>query len=74
MALGAVSAPRKTWVPPVGMIITTGSPTSPAELYDVRHLPARVKHPPAVRPQKRLRRPQRMLQSLPEHGPERTRP
>ena len=34
MALGAVSAPRKTWEPPVGMIITTGSPTSPAELYD----------------------------------------
>lgn len=34
MALGAVSTPSKTWVPPVGMIITTGSPTSPAELYD----------------------------------------
>lgn len=34
MALGAVSTPSKTWVPPVGMIITTGSPTSPAALYD----------------------------------------
>lgn len=34
MALGAVSTPSKTWVPPVGMIITTGSPTSPAEIYD----------------------------------------
>lgn len=34
MALGAVSTPSKTWVPPVGMIITTGSPISPAELYD----------------------------------------
>ena len=34
MALGAVSTPSKTWVPPVGMIITIGSPISPAELYD----------------------------------------
>lgn len=34
MALGAVSTPSKTWVPPVGMIITTGSTTSPAALYD----------------------------------------
>lgn len=33
MAVGAVSVPSKTWVPPVGMILTTGSPTSPAELY-----------------------------------------
>lgn len=34
MAVGAVSVPSKTWVPPVGMILTTGSPTSPAALYD----------------------------------------
>lgn len=34
MAVGAVSVPSKTWVPPVGIIITTGSPTSPAALYD----------------------------------------
>lgn len=34
MALGAVSTPSKTWVPPVGMIITTGSSTSPAVLYE----------------------------------------
>lgn len=34
MAIGAVSTPSKTWVPPVGMIITTGSSTSPAALYD----------------------------------------
>ena len=34
MAIGAVSVPSKTWVPPVGMIITTGSSTSPAALYD----------------------------------------
>ena len=34
MAVGAVSVPSKTWVPPVGMIITIGSPTSPAALYD----------------------------------------
>ena len=34
MALGAVSIPSKTWVPPVGMIITTGSSTSPAALYE----------------------------------------
>ena len=34
MALGVVSTPSKTWVPPVGMIITTGSPISPAALYD----------------------------------------
>ena len=34
MALGAVSIPSKTWVPPVGMIITTGSSTSPAVLYE----------------------------------------
>ena len=34
MAVGAVSVPSKTWVPPVGMIITTGSSTSPAALYD----------------------------------------
>lgn len=33
MAVGAVSVPSKTGVPPVGMILTTGSPTSPAELY-----------------------------------------
>lgn len=33
MAIGAVSTPSKTWVPPVGIIITTGSSTSPAELY-----------------------------------------
>lgn len=34
MAVGAVSVPSKTWVPPVGMLITTGSSTSPAALYD----------------------------------------
>lgn len=34
MAVGTVSVPSKTWVPPVGMILTTGSPTSPAALYD----------------------------------------
>lgn len=34
MAVGAVSMPSKTWVPPVDMIITTGSSTSPAALYD----------------------------------------
>lgn len=34
MALGAVSIPSKTWVPPVGMIIATGSSTSPAVLYE----------------------------------------
>ena len=34
MAIGAVSVPSKTWVPPVGMIITTGSSTSPAALYE----------------------------------------
>lgn len=33
MALGAVSTPSKTWVPPVGIILTLGVGTSPAELY-----------------------------------------
>ena len=33
MTLGAVSTPSKTWVPPVGIILTLGVGTSPAELY-----------------------------------------
>lgn len=33
MAIGSVSTPSKTWVPPVGIILTLGVGTSPAELY-----------------------------------------